>query len=415
MNDRDPDFRREPGEPDAGYPYPADPLDEFEWGEQQDDPEEILRRLLRDTVQPIEPSPDSLEHLRVAVPARRRRHRQLLLGAAASVVLLGVGMPLMVTSAARLGAGEGEAVGADEHGYLAEDGTVVDGGSPGEPDTYDSGGAETASPEDGADSGTGGESSSPGGDDQSSAGDELEDWESFGAASPTCTRSQLGNAETVMHEPDAEGRIYGAIRMDNVSDEACRIDGTGELVALPLGATDSADVQIIDRTEGDRAEGLPTPDESYQELILPPGTGYEVQFAYVPEAESASGGCVQSDPSPDPTEPVVGTDDPATVSDTGDTGGTAEGSEGDNSGTGDTGDSGDNGDNGTSEGDSGDNGDNGDNGQGGTTDGGTGETDEGVMLRYTPAAGEPEAAQLNLAGVCTGTVYRTGVLEAETP
>ncbi|MEO3752659.1 hypothetical protein [Streptomyces sp. B6B3] len=416
MNDRDPGFRREPEGPEDGYPYPPDPLDpdflaQADWNE-QDDGEEILRRLLRDTVRPIEPSPDSLEHLRVAVPARRRRHRQLLLGAAASVVLLGVGMPLMVTSAARLSGGEGEAVGADEHGYLGENGTVVEGNSPDEPDMYDTGGGETPYPEQSADGGTGDESSTPGGGDQSGDGDVMDSWESLGATSPTCTRSQLGDAETVTHEPDAEGRIYGAIRMANISDEACRIDGTGELVALPLGETDSADVQIIDRTEGDRAEGLPTPDESYQELILAPGTGYEVQFAYVPEAEAGSGGCTVSDPSTDPTEPVVGTDEPAALSDAGDTGGTAEGSEGDNSGTGgDTGDNGENGNGGDSEGESGDNGDNGD---GGTTDGGTGETDDGVVLRYTPSAGEPEAAQVPLAGVCTGTVYRTGVLEAET-
>ena len=36
----------------------------------------------------------------------------------------------------------------------------------------------------------------------------------------------------------------------------------------------------------------------------------------------------------------------------------------------------------------------------------------GVALRYTPSAGEPQAAEIVLEGVCSGTVYRTGVLEA---
>ncbi|RMI27612.1 hypothetical protein EBN88_29095, partial [Streptomyces triticirhizae] len=34
----------------------------------------------------------------------------------------------------------------------------------------------------------------------------------------------------------------------------------------------------------------------------------------------------------------------------------------------------------------------------------------GVILRYTPAAGEPEAARIVLDGTCSGTIYRTGVL-----
>ncbi|MEK8171549.1 hypothetical protein NKH77_25375 [Streptomyces sp. M19] len=58
--------------------------------------EEALRRLMRGAVDDIEPSANALEHLRRAVPARRTRRRQALVGAVAAVVLAGVSVPALV-------------------------------------------------------------------------------------------------------------------------------------------------------------------------------------------------------------------------------------------------------------------------------------------------------------------------------
>ncbi|MGW4705839.1 hypothetical protein ACWEP1_36530, partial [Streptomyces sp. NPDC004285] len=59
-----------------------------------------LRRLFQDAVGDLEPSLGSLEHLRRAVPARRARKRQAIVGAAAAAVLIGTAVPAFVHVAA---------------------------------------------------------------------------------------------------------------------------------------------------------------------------------------------------------------------------------------------------------------------------------------------------------------------------
>ncbi|MDT0341931.1 DUF4232 domain-containing protein [Streptomyces litchfieldiae] len=414
------------GEPPASRPFGGGPdLSGFpglgdlpeDTGLPQDEAE--LRRILRAAVDGIEPSHDALDHLREAVPARRRRRRQLLLGTAASVALLGVGAPLVFSAAAGVGGG-GETREAGG-GFPMEGDVEYDGGLGGSLNSW----APGATLPPGRHPGAGPDGRPPGGaDEQSPEGSPDDPGETLGVTSPTCDRGQLGEAVTFMEPPDVQGRIYGLVRMANVSDAPCRVTGNGDLAALPLGQDTTADVQVVDRTEGDRATRLPDPEEAYEELVLPPGEAYEVRFAWVPSG-SATGGCEAepADPSagaepppaeesPDPlaadmTEPGAtdeagggsgGTDDPE--------GPDATGGEGDGSGTTDdpTG--------GTDD-------------PGGSDPGGpTGEPvdgepdeekpDDGVLLRYTPAAGEPAAAQVRLEGACSGTVYRTGVLEAPT-
>ncbi|UCM88923.1 DUF4232 domain-containing protein [Streptomyces marincola] len=420
------------------------------------DEEEHLRALLRDAVDGIEPSSDSLAHLREAVPARRRRKRHLLLGTAASVALLGFGAPMVVTATVGADRGGGDQA-RDVRGSLPYDGEDGEGHPPGDAAGYGApgghpvrpgesaeGGADPVRPEDGA---GGGHSAAPSDPEVT-----------MGVTSPVCDRRQLGRAETHLEPPDAQGRVYGLIRLANVSDQPCRVRGNGELAALPLGSGGGADVQIVDRTEGDRATGLPAPDESREELVLPPGRAYQIQFAWVPtspgtgtcavdggERTARPGGEGTAGPSAAPTDaggtspsgfaPMSG--DAATTAPATDpvNGGEPDGGAPDGGADGSTGDgSGGNGGgapgpkptapdtSGPSDPD----------GPGGPTDEPTEEErpgsevpgggapgadgdaggDSGVLLRYTPDAGEPAAAQIRMEGTCSGTVYRTGVLQA---
>jgi hypothetical protein len=242
--------------------------------------------------------------------------------------------------------------------------------------------------------------------------------------SASCTREQLGDAETLTGEPDSAGQIYGAFRLVNVSDQPCLVDGSGQMDVVPIDAavTDEADVEVLDPGEGEQlATALPEPEATEEELLLEPGSAFEVQFAYVPEDGSTGGGCVQSgptdEPSPDPTEPSSGTGDPTTGTDAG---GTSDGTGDTPDGEADGGTSGS-----TSGGTSGGTSNGAGNGTGetsgetggdadGDTGGGGGTNDGGVVLVYTPDAGEPPAAEIELPGICSGTVYRTDALPTET-
>ncbi|WP_052847618.1 hypothetical protein [Streptomyces avicenniae] len=409
--------------------------------------EEALRRLLRQTMEGIahDPSAGTLDQLRHAVVTRRRRRRQLLFGAAASVALLGIGTPLVLSATGGAGGPNprGTALGTDEGAVVDgthEQGGDLDGPGPYPPDGLSSSSSEPRPDDSGPDSPQGGGGQEADGEDP---------WD-LGVASPTCDRGQLGRVTTDTGTPDAQGRVYGSIRMVNVSPDACRVTG-GDLFALPLGDSGlaAARVQVLDRTEGDRAPGLPAPDETREELVLPPGEAYEVRFAWVPSTGAARSCEVAAEPTADgglstdlgggsepgstPTGDPTG-NDPDGGDTGGDTGGPAagggSGEPAAGGGSGDTGSTqptdpatggGGEGDSGGAGGGSGDTGgteppvDGGGSGGGDPTPGGSGgggDSSEGVLLRYTPAAGEPEAAQIRLQGSCSGTIYRTGVLEA---
>ncbi|WP_059010520.1 hypothetical protein [Streptomyces specialis] len=379
------------------------------------DDEEALRQLLRDIVDDLEPSAASLEHLRAAVPARMRRRRQVLAGATASVAVVAVGLVLVVSAVADVtGGDDGTTLDAGE-GHAAT-GDLGQSDTGGELGGYPSGGlASGDDAEAGGDSG-GGE---PTGEEAGAAESTPDAWETMGVTSPSCDRGQLGSVQTSMSPPDAEGRVYGLIRVSNVSDQPCRVEGNGDMAALPLGAVASAaEVQIVDRTEGDGAPLLPPPDETLEQLVLPPGEAYEVRFAFVPD--TGVGSCeVEALPAAGSGEepPPLAADDPdtavspnlrraadggATLSDDSGSGGDTPAGSGEGGATeGGTGGVGSEPTEGPTEEPPGD--------TGGTTG-----PDEVVLLRYTPAAGEPEAAEIRLEGDCSGTIYRTGVLEAPT-
>lgn len=424
---------------------------------------EELRRLFREAVGDLEPSPDSLDNLRVAVPLRRRRRRHLLLGTAASVALLSLGAPLMASVADSDG-GQGSAMdtsnGGGPPGSWGESGGQGDAGSP-----FPTGGGDLSAQSDGGlENGEG----PPFGAGEPGDGDPTDARETLGVTSPSCLREQLGRVVASTEPPDENGRIYGLIRMVNVSNEPCRVTGEGELAVLSESAG-SNPVRVVDRTEGDRATRLPAPDEAHEELILPPGEAYEVRFAWVPDGVALSGCAIAASPTPTSGashSPQLRADDSEGAATGGESGGDSSGSDGSEGsegsdtttggsggggvgGTGATGtagasgsggaggSSGSDGDGGAAEGPGGDNdggggtpggsdpgdpsggpsgGNDSEGDSGGSTPpadvGGSGGETAGVVLRYTPAAGEPEAARILLDGTCSGTIYRTGVLTA---
>lgn len=358
-----------PDPADGGAPLPGE--------------ENHLRELLRGSVDGLEPSADALERLRHAVPARRRRRRRAV-AAAGGAALIAVGTPVMLhavpgggSSARTMETGHGQEAGGtsgveetgDGPGTHDSGGTGVGpGGSPGataapEPTPEDTAEAETSAPEDS---------------------------ETLAGTPPDCTRDQLGDAAAEVAEPDERGHVYGSVRVFNVSADSCQITGTGELAVVPLGDAPADGVQVVTRTGGDRATGLPLPDAWAEKLMLLPGQAYEVRFAWVPGEGVTNGGC-PVDPAPTSSaSPDVGGTTAGTADEQTDAADAETGGGGDTAGSG---------------------------GAGGPEE--TPKPDapapDGTALRYTPAAGTPEAARLELAGACTGTVYRTGALPYAAP
>ncbi|WP_189928888.1 hypothetical protein [Streptomyces sulfonofaciens] len=253
--------------------------------------EQALRRLLREAVKEVGPGEQSLERLRRAVPARRARKRQALVGAAAAVVLLGTAVPALIHVSNSRGAGHDRTAVAG-HDQDVPGGTghgkEADGGRQGAGQPSGSG----HSKHDGAAHGSHGHGT---GDAGSAGSPDPEN--TLAARSPGCVASALGNAQASVGPPDAEGKVYGSFRVSNVSGSDCTVDGAGTVATLAQGAADPARITVVDHTAGDPATGLPAPADQPAQLILAPGQSYQVEFAWVPSAACPSGG----DASPDPT------------------------------------------------------------------------------------------------------------------
>ncbi|WP_329148570.1 hypothetical protein OIU91_20635 [Streptomyces sp. NBC_01456] len=334
--------------------------------------EDDLRRLLQSRVGDLEPSPDALEQLRRAVPARRQRRRHAVVGAAAALLLGGTSIPAMV-HVANLADSSGErpanaassqhTQGSDEgaHGEGTEQAGPrqpgVDGGLPGA-DRH--GGRDRSAGKNGAGHGAGAGTPAP---------DETMD-----VTSPVCGREQLGQGTSTVGTADSAGRIYGAFRVVNTSSTACSVEGGGTVGVVARGSTNPDRIHVVDHTSGDEATGLPDPATTPDQLVLKPGESYEVKFAWIPQSGGGTTGCVNPGPSPTP-EPTKDAGQSA------DTGSTAAGDGGGQAG-GDTG----SGDSGAAAG--------------------------GIVLSHTPEAGEPAAADAKVTDACAGTVYRTEALAA---
>lgn len=326
-----------------------------------------LRTMLHQVVQEVEPRDGTLDYLRKAVPQRRARKRQAVVGMAAAALFIGTAVPALVHVSNATGSDANPSVAghASEAQGGASEGKDPDGGE----STSDGSSGKTEDKEKGdkkeKDKGQG-----PGAPTGASQGGTAAP-STAAAGIPVCTPAQLGPASGSSNAPDSTGVVSGSFRVVNVSGAACTVTGPGSVSALPQGAADMSKVGAVRHTAGDAAAGLlPDPSLEAAQLVLQPGLGYDVRFAWVPsETCPTPGGSVGGpDPSPDPTP----SEDPST------TAGTSTG--------GDTG-------TGTAP-------------QLATEDG---TVDGSVAVAYTPGTGSG-GTSVTVSNACAGTVYWTGVL-----
>ncbi|MFI5812589.1 hypothetical protein ACIA7S_16655 [Streptomyces sp. NPDC051643] len=319
-----------------------------------------LRRLLHQAVEEIEPADGTLEHLRRAVPARRARKRQALVGMAAAALFIGTAVPALVHVSNASGSNadpsiagnSSQAQGGTSQGKNPDGGESTAGGGSG---TSRNHGKQdrTGAPDKGKGASTG---AATGGPDPS-------------ASAPTasaCTAAQLGGATSNVGVPDAAGVVYGSFSVSNVSGTSCTVSGAGAVSTLAQGAADSSKISVVTHVAGDAATGLPDPSMEVASLVLQPSVSYVVKFAWVPSETCPTTGGGQPSPDPSSTEGAAAAG--GTGTDTGGTGTSAQLL---------------------------------------TEDG---VADGSVTLSYATDTGA--TASTTVSGACAGTVYRTGILAA---
>ncbi|MFI0810600.1 hypothetical protein [Streptomyces echinatus] len=329
--------------------------------------ESALRSLLHAAVDDLEPRSGTLEHLRRAVPTRRARKRQAVVGVAAAALFIGTAIPALV-HVSRAG-------GSDPNTAMAGQSSQAQGGTgqgenkgPGKSSPKDPGsptskpGKEPGKPDEKHDKG-GHTGTAPGSIDPSAT---------LSADVPLCTAIQLGSATGTVNAPDSAGAVYGSFRVTNVSEAACTVAGPGTVTPTAQGAADQSKISVVRHVAGDAATTLPDPSLEVTSLVLQPGAVYEEQFAFVPsETCPTTGGSTDGpdtgQPSPDPTQ----------TQETGASGGTSDTTGADGTTT-----------------------------QLATEDG---TADGSVAVSHTAQGGAPTATAV-VPGACAGTVYYTGVL-----
>ncbi|MGW0394444.1 hypothetical protein ACWDYJ_26870 [Streptomyces sp. NPDC003042] len=272
--------------------------------------EQALRSLLAGAVGALEPAEGALERLRHAVPARRARKRNTLVGATAAIVLAGIVVPAALhlrddrgataghSAIAGHGATQGTTTGgpADPHHNGAGAGAQPSftkpagkdqeaGGAGGQPVTRTSG-----SPSGGAVAGPSSAGASAGTSTGTGPGTGAGPQPPVAAPGvPGCTAEQLGVLGSA-RAPEADGKVYGSFKVTNVSARGCVVSSPDTVTAAPVDGPpppQGSGVSVTGHTAGDPASGL-LPDPSAEEplLMLQPNTGYEVRFAWVPSAQS---------------------------------------------------------------------------------------------------------------------------------
>ncbi|PWI11686.1 hypothetical protein DIZ27_05820 [Streptomyces sp. NWU339] len=335
--------------------------------------------MLHRSVGEMEPREGSLEYLQRAVPARRARKRQLLVGAAAAALFLGTAVPALVHVA--------NVTGSDANPFAIGHASETEGSTGKDKKT---GGGETTAGGtsdriEGTDKdGKGKEDKEKTSEPGSRTGEPEKAGPSSSAAAgvTACTAAQLGPAVASSVAPDSTGAVYGSFRVGNVSTASCTVGGPGGVSVTPLGAADPAKVDSARHVAGDAAAGLPDPSLESAPLVLKPGETYDVKFAWVPSetcpTDGGTGGGTggetgggTEEPAPDPSPSQ---EDPTT-----------------NSGTTNSG---------TSTG--------GDIGTAAQLLRADGPAEGSVTVTYTAATGG--TATVTVANACAGTVYWTGLL-----
>ncbi|MFJ6696420.1 hypothetical protein ACIQM4_10135 [Streptomyces sp. NPDC091272] len=360
-------------------------------------PDELaIRRLMHGAVQDLAPSEGALDQLHRAVPLRRTRRRQAVVGVAAAALLIGTAVPAFLhvsrsgtaTTASPANAGHSE----DTQGV--EDGGRATG--PGDGGEQDKDGPLSKDPGESRDEGPDGEQEKPepggsqdgeSGADTGSDGVGAYEQDATEPEKPTCDGAQLEVVRATTGAPDAKGRVYGTFRIANRSGAECAVPGGGSMNFQAMGAADRSRIKVVEHTSGDPAPGLPDPADEARSLVLPPEAAYEVRFAWVPQDTCPSTGV-----SPDPTPTGGGGEDPGQSDGGSATAGGESGGKVPEAGADDT--------------DAVDG--------GATTQLGTGDGEQAdgkVAVTHTAEPGAP-SAEATIPNACAGTIYRTGVLDA---
>ncbi|MEU2527668.1 hypothetical protein ABZ737_21180, partial [Streptomyces sp. NPDC013087] len=223
-------------------------------GSGDEDMDEIaLRRLLHSAVRDLEPSDGTLDHLHRAVPARRARRRQGVVGAAAAALLIGTAVPAFVHVANSNGS-------VAAHPAIAGHGEQAQGGS-GEEAGGEADGGRTAGPADRQSEGSEGEagkSASPSKGSEPGAGNDGTTGRddppgSDAAVSKACSPDQLGIASAQAGAAGSDGTVYGTFRIANVSGDACAVTSNGTVGFQAAGAADPQKITVVQHTAGDPA------------------------------------------------------------------------------------------------------------------------------------------------------------------
>ncbi|MEV6544501.1 hypothetical protein [Streptomyces sp. NPDC051665] len=238
------------------------------------DPDELaLRRLLHQAVQEVEPRDGTLDHLRKAVPARRARKRQALVGMAATVLFFGTAIPALVHVSNSTGSdadpsimgNSSQAQGGTSQGKGPDGGSSTSGGTSGRASQNPGGHKNDGT---GKTPGRGTVSANP------SA--------STGTAASVCTAEQLGASNSTVDAADSAGIVYGTFSVTNTSGTSCTVGGPGTVGTSAVGAADSSKISVAQHSSGDAAAGLPDPSTAVSQLVLQAGASYVVKFAWVP-------------------------------------------------------------------------------------------------------------------------------------
>ncbi|MEU0677645.1 hypothetical protein ABZ330_33105 [Streptomyces sp. NPDC006172] len=270
-----------------------------------DSDELALRRMLHQAVQEMEPRDGTLDHLRRAVPVRRARKRQAVIGIAAAAVFVVTAVPAALHVSNSDGSDANPAIAGQASKTQDDDGAskLPDGGASGTAHAADgSPGQKDEDPGKGdeKDKETGSATGATTGAGPSSSGE---------ATVPACTASQLGAATAGVDAPDATGVVYGGFHVVNVSDHGCTVGGAVSLTSTAQGAADPAKISVVEYAAGGQAAQLPGPSRYASGLTLAPGAAYDVRFAWVPAetcptpgggtgGDTGGGGTASPDPSP---------------------------------------------------------------------------------------------------------------------
>ncbi|OUC96470.1 hypothetical protein CA983_31830, partial [Streptomyces swartbergensis] len=224
-----------------------------------------LRRMLHEAVQEVEPRDGTLDYLRKAVPQRRTRKRQAVVGMAAAALFIGTAVPALVHVSNSTGSEANpsaighasETQGGVSQGKGPDGGESTAGSSPGKTEGKDKGDKKQKDKEGKSPGASAGASQGAGPSSSTAA-----------AGIQACTAAQLGPAAGSSAAPDSTGAVYGSFRVTNVSAASCTVTDPGSVSALAQGAADVNKVGTARHTAGDAAAGLPDPSLEAAQLDL---------------------------------------------------------------------------------------------------------------------------------------------------